>query len=53
VFGDIKTQKYNMLGIINSLDVKEEASSLTSDEIQQKRVAKDDWAQIILMEEIT
>jgi len=33
VFGDIKTQKYNLLGIINSLDVKEETSSLTSVEI--------------------
>ena len=46
VFGDIKTQKYNLLGIINSLNVKEETSSLTaltSVEIQQ-RDAKEDWA---------
>ena len=53
VFGDIKTQKYNMLGIINSLDVKEESSGLTSVEIQQRRDAKEDWAKIILMEEIS
>ena len=47
MFGDIKTQKYNLLGIINSLDVKEETSSLTSIEIQQRRDAKEDWAKII------
>ena len=53
VFGEIKTQKYNLLGIINSLDVKEETSSLTSVEIQQRRDAKEDWAKIILMEKIS
>jgi len=56
VFGDIKTQKYNLLGIINSLNVKEETSSLpalSSVEIQQRRDAKEDWAKIILMEEIS
>ena len=53
VLGDIKTQKYNLLGIINSLDVKEETSGLTSVEIQQRSDAKEDWAKIILMEEIS
>jgi len=28
VFGDIKTQKYDLLGIINSLDAKEESCGL-------------------------
>ena len=49
MFGDIKTQKYNLWEIINSLDVKEETSSLTSVEIQQRRDAKEDWAKIILV----
>ena len=53
VFGDIKTQKYNLLGIINSLDVKEETSGLSSVEIQQRRDAKEDWAKIILIQEIS
>jgi len=53
VFGDIKTQRYNRLGIINSLNVKEETSNLTSVEIQQRRDAREDWANIILMEEIS
>jgi len=53
VFGDIKTRKYNLLGIINSLDMKEETSSLTSVEIQQRWDAREDWAKIILMEEIS
>jgi len=53
VFEDIKTQKYNLLGIINSFDVKKETSSLSSVEIQQRRDAKEDWAKIILMEEIS
>ena len=53
VFGDIKSQKYNFLGIINSLDVKEETSGLTSVETQQRRDAKEDWAKITLMEEIS
>ena len=53
MFGDIKAQKCNFLGIINYLDVKEETSSLASVEIQQRRDAKEDWAKIILMEEIS
>jgi len=40
VFGDIKTRKYNLLGIINSLDVKEETCGFPSVEIQQRRDAK-------------
>jgi len=42
VFGDIKLPKHNLLGTINSLDTKEESFGLTSDEIQQKSVAKAD-----------
>ena len=48
-----RLKKYNLLGIINLLDVKEETSDLTSVEIQQRRDAKEDWAKIILMEEIS
>jgi len=53
VFGDIKTQKDHLVGFINSLGVKEETSSLTSNEIHQRRIAKDGWANVILMEEIS
>jgi len=53
MFGDVKTQKYNLLGITNSIDVKEETSGLTSVECQQRRDAKEDWAKLILMEEIS
>jgi len=52
-FWDIKTQKHYLVGIINSLDVKEESSGLTGDEIRPREVAKDEWAKIILMEEIS
>ena len=41
------------MGIINSLGVKEESCALSSDEIHQRIVGKDDWAKITLMEEIT
>ena len=33
VFGDIKTQKHNLMGVIYSLDVKEGSVGLNSDEI--------------------
>jgi len=33
--------------IINSLDAKEGSSDLISDEIQQRKLAKDDWTKII------
>ena len=46
-------QKHKLLGIINSLNMKEESSGLTSDEIQKKIVAKADWGKVILMEEIS
>jgi len=32
VFGNIKTQKYNMMGLVKSMDVKD-SSDLSSDEI--------------------
>jgi len=41
-----------IVSVINSLDTKEESDGLTSDEIQQRKVAKDDWAKITLIEEI-
>ena len=44
VFGNIKVQKHKLMGIINSLDVKEKSSGLISDEFQQKTVAKAEWA---------
>jgi len=47
VFRDIKTKQYDILGIINSLDAKEKSNGLTSDEIHQRKVAKDDLAKII------
>jgi len=49
---DIKTKKYVSLSIINSLDTQEESVGLTSNELQQRKFAKDDWAKFTLMEEI-
>jgi len=51
VFGDIRTKKICIKSIINSLDTKEEFDGLTSDELLQRKVAKDDWAKFTLMEE--
>ena len=51
VFGDIRTKKCVYLSIINSLDAKEESNGLTSNELLQRKVAKDDWAKFTLMEE--
>jgi len=50
VFGDIKTHKYDLLVIINTLDAQEESYGLSSVEMQQRKVAKDDWTKITLME---
>ena len=36
IFGDIKIQKHKVLGLINSLDMKEKSSGLSSDELLQK-----------------
>jgi len=40
VLGDIKRRKHNLLGIINSLDDKEESCGLTEEEFQQKWTLK-------------
>jgi len=53
VFGDIKIQKHKFMGMINSLDMKEASSSLSTDEHLQRTDAKADWAKITLMEEIS
>ena len=42
VFKDIKIQKHKLMGIINSLDMKEESSGLSSDELLQRTNAKAD-----------
>jgi len=42
VFGDIRTKKLVSLSIINSLDAKEESNGLSSDELLQRKVARDD-----------
>ena len=34
VFGDIKIRKYNLMDSINQLDVKEETSSLSDEELE-------------------
>ena len=37
VFGDIKLRKYNLMGSINELNMKEESESLSSAEIDQRK----------------
>ena len=53
VFGDVRTKKLDSLSIINSLDAKEESDGLSSDELLQRKAARDDWAKLSLMEEIS
>jgi len=53
VFGDIRTKKYTAVSIINSLDMKENSVGLTTNELLQRKVAKDDWTKFTLIEEIS
>ena len=53
VFGDIRTKTYVFLSVINSWDAKEESDGLSSDELLQRTVAKDNWAKFTLTEEIS
>ena len=53
VFGDIRTKKFVSRSIINSLDAKEESDGLSRDELIQRKAARDDWAKLTLMEEIS
>ena len=53
VFGDMRTKKFDFLSIINALDAKEESDGLSSDESLQRKVARDEWAKLTLMEEIS
>jgi len=53
VFGDIKLRKYKLLYSVNVLDVKEESDGLSSDEIDQRREAREELARVLLMEEIS
>jgi len=53
VFGDIKLRKYKLLDSVNALDVKEESDGLSSDEIDQRREAREELARVLHMEEIS
>ena len=53
VFGDLRTKKFDALSIINSLDMKEDSVGLTTNELLQRKVARDDWSKFTLMEEIS
>ena len=53
VFGDIRTKKDAALSIINALDLKEDSVGLTSDELLQRKGAKDEWSKFTLMEEVS
>ena len=51
VFRDVK--EYKLLDSINALDVKEESDGLSSDEIDQRREAREELARVLHMEEIS
>jgi len=53
VFGDIKLRKYKLLDSVNALDVKEESDGLSSDEIDQRREAREELTRVLHMEEIS
>jgi len=53
VFGDIKIRKYNLMDSINQLDVKEETSSVSNEELVQRKADRDELAKVILMHEIS
>jgi len=51
VFGDIKIRKYNLMDSINQLDVKEETSGLSNEELEQRKADRDELAKVIFMHE--
>jgi len=53
IFGDIKVKKHKLLELINSLDLKEESSGLSSEELEQRSEAKAKWAKVFFLEEIS
>jgi len=52
-FGDIRGSKIKLLDSINLLDLKEESSGLSSEELKQRSDAKADWAKVCTLEEIS
>ena len=51
-FDDIKIQKYNLMDSINQLDVKEETSGLSNEELEQRKADRNELAKVIRMHEI-
>ena len=52
-FGDIKIQKYNLMDSISQLDVKEETSSLSDEELEQRKADRYELTKVILIHEIS
>ena len=53
VFRDIKLRKYKLLDSVDALDVKEKSDGLSSDEIDQRREAREELARVLHMEEVS
>jgi len=53
VFRDIRLRKYKLLDSVNALDMKEESNGLSSDEIDQRREAREELARVLHMKEIS
>ena len=53
IFGDVKVKKHLLLDSINSLDLKEESSGLSNEELEQRSIAKAECAKVSFMEEIS
>jgi len=46
VFGDLKSREYNLMDFINQLDVKEEASGLSNEELEKRKIAANEVAEL-------
>ena len=52
-FGDIKVKKLKLLDSINLLDLKEESSGPSSEELEQRSAGMAEWAKVCTLEEIS
>ena len=53
IFDDIRVKKHKLLEAINSLDLKEESTGLSSKEFDMRSESKAKWAKVSFLEEIS
>jgi len=53
IFGDIRVRKHKLLEAINSLDLKEESTGMSSEEFDMRSESNTEWAKVSFLEEIS